>query len=210
MALLVEPPSLSKSHYNVAFELADRFEVVMSPWRLFAFKRPNFLHYPLGGSWIAPHKWGLHNEDKTKPVSLILSEKTKAVGHRIRHEVEHRFGSKYAIDVWGRSVRPMESKTEALTPYCHSIVVESIACYGYFSEKLIDCLSTGTVPLYWGCPDIECFFPGISTWSSYYELEELLEEPPVVSDETRLDWLDRAQSFKCAEDNLFEMGAFDD
>jgi len=39
-----------------------------------------------------------------------------------------------------------------------SIAIESTSVENYFSEKLIDCFITKTIPVYWGCPNIEEFF----------------------------------------------------
>ena len=39
-----------------------------------------------------------------------------------------------------------------------SIAIESSREESYFTEKLIDCLLTKTVPIYWGCPNIGEFF----------------------------------------------------
>jgi hypothetical protein len=36
--------------------------------------------------------------------------------------------------------------------------VENCKEDNYFSEKLIDCLLCGTVPIYWGAPDISEYF----------------------------------------------------
>ncbi|MFK5281820.1 hypothetical protein ACI3PL_19910, partial [Lacticaseibacillus paracasei] len=44
-------------------------------------------------------------------------------------------------------------------------------------EKLIDCLTTGTVPIYWGCPSIEKFFNlnGIIPFDAIDELDKILD-----------------------------------
>jgi hypothetical protein len=39
-----------------------------------------------------------------------------------------------------------------------SIAVENTKETSYFTEKIIDCLLTKTVPIYWGAPDIDEFF----------------------------------------------------
>jgi hypothetical protein len=39
-----------------------------------------------------------------------------------------------------------------------SIIIENSQEKNYFSEKLIDCLITKTVPIYWGCPNIGDYF----------------------------------------------------
>jgi hypothetical protein len=39
-----------------------------------------------------------------------------------------------------------------------SIIIENSQETNYFSEKLIDCLLTKTIPIYWGCPNITEYF----------------------------------------------------
>lgn len=39
-----------------------------------------------------------------------------------------------------------------------SIIIENSQEINYFSEKLIDCLLTKTIPIYWGCPNISDYF----------------------------------------------------
>lgn len=39
-----------------------------------------------------------------------------------------------------------------------SIIIENSQETNYFSEKLIDCLITKTIPIYWGCPNIGDYF----------------------------------------------------
>jgi hypothetical protein len=39
-----------------------------------------------------------------------------------------------------------------------SIIIENSEETNYFSEKLIDCLLTKTIPIYWGCPNINDYF----------------------------------------------------
>eukprot|EP00620_Florenciella_sp_RCC1587_P021099 CAMPEP_0182561832 /NCGR_PEP_ID=MMETSP1324-20130603/4262_1 /TAXON_ID=236786 /ORGANISM="Florenciella sp., Strain RCC1587" /LENGTH=60 /DNA_ID=CAMNT_0024774579 /DNA_START=220 /DNA_END=399 /DNA_ORIENTATION=+ len=38
------------------------------------------------------------------------------------------------------------------------IAIENVKSNGYFTEKLLDCFLTRTVPLYWGCPNIGEYF----------------------------------------------------
>lgn len=50
-------------------------------------------------------------------------------------------------------------KYEGLKSYQKSIAVENSSQSGYFTEKISDCFVSWTLPLYWGCPDIEQLFP---------------------------------------------------
>jgi hypothetical protein len=112
-------------------------------------------------------------------VSMIASQKTGAVGHRLRHAIVERF-SQYApnmgVDVMGLGYRPIVSKLEGLRDYRYSIIVESCRHEEYFSEKLIDCFSCGTIPIYWGCENIGSFFDrnGILSFTTLTELEHIL------------------------------------
>ena len=61
-------------------------------------------------------------------------------------------------DILGSGYNPIKSKSIGLNDYLFSIVVENCKEDYYFTEKLIDCLITGTIPIYWGCPSIDSFF----------------------------------------------------
>jgi len=57
-----------------------------------------------------------------------------------------------------------------------SIIVENCTQIGYFSEKIVDCLLTKTVPIYFGCPNIEHFFniDGILKFNNIDELFNII------------------------------------
>ena len=60
-------------------------------------------------------------------------------------------------------------KMPGLKDYHYSIAIENSKQVNYFSEKIIDCYLGWTFPIYWGCPNIDDFFPK----GSYIDLEEL-------------------------------------
>jgi len=49
-------------------------------------------------------------------------------------------------------------KDKLFLDYQFSLVIENSRQANYFSEKLIDCLITKTLPIYWGCPNISNWF----------------------------------------------------
>jgi len=51
------------------------------------------------------------------------------------------------------------SKYKILSHYNFSLCFENTQMKGYVTEKLIDCLYTGTIPLYMGAPDIADYIP---------------------------------------------------
>lgn len=52
-----------------------------------------------------------------------------------------------------------ESKFDVLANYRFSLCFENMPMTGYVTEKIFDCLYAGTVPIYWGAPDIESLVP---------------------------------------------------
>jgi hypothetical protein len=170
-----------------------------------------WLYYPLGGSWIAEKDWGIHI--KTRDVSIIGTDKHGAEGHKLRHAIIDRF--KDRLGVWGRGYNPMQSKYEALATYRYSIVVESIRMDDYFSEKLIDCLSVGTIPIYWGSPSVYVRFNphGIIPFDNVDQLAYILEQQADRNyfDENRLyiqENVISAMQYMCAEDWIHKNYAF--
>ena len=48
---------------------------------------------------------------------------------------------------------------KGLIDYEMSIAIENASLDGYFTEKINDCFITLTMPIYYGAPDIENYFP---------------------------------------------------
>jgi hypothetical protein len=49
---------------------------------------------------------------------------------------------------------PCASKFEVFKQYDFCLCIENMAMDGYITEKIFDCLYSGTIPLYLGAPDI--------------------------------------------------------
>lgn len=214
IAWLVEPPSLSETHYDKVLVLQDYFDYVLSFCKTYL---PLFgekgLYYPLGGAWIAKEDQAVW--DKSKDVCIIVSEKTGAAGHRLRHSTVEYLAERMDIDVYGRGYKPFDRKADVLRPYRYAIIIESCNCADYFSEKLIDALSMGCVPIYCGCPDIEKYFnkTGILTFNNLKALEQILTQVASPYDylmrlgaiNENFDW---CAQYQCAEDWIYKNYGF--
>jgi hypothetical protein len=122
-----------------------------------------FKYYSFGGCWIYPSDRLIY--DKTKNISIISSIKKITFGHKLRHKIIENFNNK--IDgIYGGGYKFINNKIEGLKDYRYSIVVEQANHNGLFSEKLIDCFVTGTIPIYWGCD---------SKINEYFNLESILQ-----------------------------------
>lgn len=156
VALILEPKSINEKAYVYARDHQNEFKYILTHDKDFTRNIPNALYYPFGGCWIDPFDRNIH--PKTKLISIIASEKTQTEGHRLRHQVIKDFPQ---IDVFGRGYKPIKDKSEALKDYAYSVIIENEMSNGWFTEKLIDCIQCGTIPIYWGAPDISDYFSRI-------------------------------------------------
>ena len=97
--------------------------------------------------------------DKPRQLSWITSNQTVLKGHRYRLAFLRRMKRKVEFDLFGRGFRPLADKWDGLAPYRYSIAFENTQANHYFTEKLMDCFVAETMPLYYGCLDIQKFFP---------------------------------------------------
>ncbi len=99
--------------------------------------------------------------EKTREISLICSTKAFTKGHRKRlkflQAVNENFKSN--IDIYGRGIRPIEDKWDAIARYKYHIVLENGSYPDYWTEKLSDAFLGGAYPFYYGCPNLSDYFP---------------------------------------------------
>jgi hypothetical protein len=60
--------------------------------------------------------------------------------------------------IYGRGFNEILTKEEGLCDYMFSVAIENGQYETYFTEKLLDCFATGTIPVYLGAPDIGEYF----------------------------------------------------
>jgi hypothetical protein len=105
--------------------------------------------------------YNLKLSDKMDKCSFVLSNKNWLKGHKERlkfYEYLNRL-SNTSIDIYGRGINPITDKFEALYPYKYSIAIENSCYNNYWTEKISDCFLTWTMPIYFGCPNINQYFP---------------------------------------------------
>ena len=171
IALLLEPRELIPSVYSMVADHHHGFDYILTHDAKM-LELPNALRYEFGGCWIEPSDVGIHA--KSKNVSIIASNKKMATGHKLRQSAIGRLNESF--DVYGRGHNPVNKKIEALRDYRFSVVIENTKSDYFFTEKLIDCFATGTIPIYWGMPSIGKFFnpKGMVVFNSIAELTRKL------------------------------------
>lgn len=164
--------------------------------------------------WIAEEHWKIY--EKTKLCSMIASSKQMCQGHIYRHNIASKY--KDNIDLYGGALNSQRfgisnnldmkwnDKREALVDYMFSITMENDRYETYFTEKLTDCFATGTVPIYWGAPDIAEYFntDGMIILDESFDINSLTRELYDSKMEAIVDNFERIQKMELADDMLWK------
>jgi len=97
---------------------------------------------------------------KSKLMSVITSSKDFTEGHQKRLNFVRRLKDYFGedIDVFGRGIREVDDKWDAISPYKYHIALENSVYPHYWTEKLADVYLSGAYPIYYGCPNLEDYF----------------------------------------------------
>jgi hypothetical protein len=177
--IITEPKSVHSHYYNNLWLLRFKFHKIFVRYKAFSNNKNNVIAIPIAYSWISKNI-ALDTIEKTKLTSLIASNKSQLEGHKLRHCIINRIKNIGSVDVMGRGYSPFNHKEDGLLPYMFSIIVENCKEENYFSEKLIDCLLCGAIPVYWGAPDISDYFD-TSGMIIFNNLDEFMDILPTLT-----------------------------
>lgn len=126
-------------------------------------------------TWIRPEVYtSIDIQRKKVQISSITGSKNMgAPGHALRQLLYMNQLSLPQYFTWFRSSagqplpdiqgnpligKASSDKDKLFLDFQFSLAIENSRQINYFSEKLIDCLITKTIPIYWGCPNISNWF----------------------------------------------------
>jgi hypothetical protein len=105
---------------------------------------------------------------KSKLISMIASIKNLCEGHKYRQKVANDFP--YSDDLYGFGRKDIARKVDGLKDYMFSVCMENSVYDTYYTEKLLDCFLTGTIPIYVGSKTTQDYFD--SNGIIYFEGDE--------------------------------------
>lgn len=174
---------------------------------------------PAAGVWYGSENSGVsldekRYEKKNKNISIIASNKHLCEMHKFRQEVALQLKKSGLADTFGAfdGGKWLEFIDPTLSDYRYQIVIENAVTDYYFTEKILNCFASMTIPIYIGAKKIGDFFnvDGIvqvktptyenvlmamkECTQTYYR-----EHIPAV-----LDNYKRVQEFLCIEDYLMK------
>jgi hypothetical protein len=159
------PGFFNKVNHNM-----NKFKKIFTHDRYLTELNDKFVFKSHGDCSINDYK----NLEKNKLISMISSNKRWVDGHELRHQIIKKYHDKF--DLYGHGFNDIDCKEVGLNQYAFSIAVENCNKDYYFTEKIIDCFRTKTIPIYWGCPSIGDFFDkrGIIQFNKIDDLESIL------------------------------------
>jgi hypothetical protein len=209
IAWLLEPRAILPEIYDYIEQNFNKFDNVLTFDSNILNSIPNALFCPYGTYWVDDKT----NYVKNKNISIIASYKNQTVGHKLRHSVIERLKkANVDIDVYGNHplYNKIKSKNDALDNYLFSISIENSQQEGYWTEKLLDCFMTKTIPIYWGDKNISQFFDtnGVLFFENMDELYDIIDNK--MNDTfyySKLDTIEHnynaAKLYKDPEDYIF-------
>lgn len=174
---------------------------------------PNTRWIPGGGIWIGG-EWGggeIKVYPKTKLCSMVSSNKTMCQMHVARLMMAQYCQSYMPfVDLYGTAFGGFTKAIDTLKDYKFSIVVENYVDKLYFTEKILNCFATGTIPIYYGAQNIskafnsdgiiQIFHPSHLSKIREFISDEFYESRKEAIEEN----LNRALKFECIEDYMWE------
>jgi|TARA_R110002167_G_scaffold355279_1_gene569567 hypothetical protein len=150
----VEPSSFNRALHQWILKNEHLFDLIFVhyPAWVGSGKYPEKYRYYVGGSrtFIKPEDRQIY--PKTKDVTAIFSQKNFGlVGHQLRHNIRNTLNNSNLIDF----NNPI-NKVEGLKDYRYEVVIENEFPY-FLSEKPIDSILSGCLPIIWGHKDTKPF-----------------------------------------------------
>jgi hypothetical protein len=180
---VLEPNEVS-GFRKTAINNYQKFDVILTCDNEILNSCPNSKLFPYGTTWIKDFEF---TEKKEYCVTTLIGGKQICSGHLLRQSIPkviesitsipvHLYNSVnnpyQKLDIF-REMRSNLWKNELFYSQYH-ISIENVTFDNWFTEKLIDCFQTKTIPIYIGCDNISEFFD-IRGIFHVRNLEEMVE-----------------------------------
>jgi hypothetical protein len=121
--------------------------------------------------------YNIFTTEKKFELSFVMSGKNFLPGHRLRHESKEIISRNRSYNLLFPHHIPMDEKYKLFENSMFHIAIENTKNINYISEKIVDCFMSYTLPIYWGCPNIEDFFnkDGIIFFETKEDLKNILD-----------------------------------
>ena len=128
-----------------------------------------------------PRYVGPLNSTKAFSASFLTSHMNALSGHFLRQEIFSRLPESVGLLPIHKHRSPPRIDEDArghfFTDFLYHIAVENCQYNNWMTEKLFDCFIAKTIPIYWGCPNVEEYFnmDGVLRFENYDDLIRVLQ-----------------------------------
>lgn len=186
IALLLEPRSMIAPAYEYVAMHPEYFKLIFThDSKLLSYPQARYLNWA--------DVWLTTDSEKDKWISLCTSFKDWCPLHKARLLLAKAYENDKDVDVfygdWNNPEVPQVPAKDYLEHYKFSIIVENDSDELWFTEKLLNCFSTKTVPIYIGASKIGDLFnsDGIIQVGSPYDIPSVVNNLKDSSYTDRLD-----------------------
>jgi hypothetical protein len=183
---LAEPTEIYSYIYEDINQLS-KFDKVYTYNQIILDQIPNSELIEFGSCWL---DFSDLNLNKLNHISFVTSTKNFTSGHELRHNIFNFFESVNTInglEIYQHKSPPFHTRrNDFFEASKFHVAVENAKEINFFTEKLIDCFASKTIPVYYGCPNIGDFFnlDGMIIFNDYDEfLEKIGSITPSMYDE---------------------------
>lgn len=96
---------------------------------------------------------------KENKIVWVTSNQRSSIGHNVRMDFLDNIKGLPFIDLYGRGINAINDKWDVLSQSKYAIAYENFQNDYNWTEKIVDCYLSYTMPIYFGCNSIENFFP---------------------------------------------------
>jgi len=169
---ILEPNQLFGLH-DWAITNKHNFSCILSWGDKILKECDNALFFPFGVSWLdKDYINNIDNIEKKFEVSFLCGAKNMIEGHHLRHRLYKRGNEITIPKQWYYTLEDYKfnngnhtivqynnctpgSEKKKLWNSMYSICIENSSNSGYHTEKIIDAFLSKTIPIYWGCPNLQ-------------------------------------------------------
>jgi hypothetical protein len=213
LLVTTEPPTIT--HYGTAF--CSQFAHVLTSQPPEDLKHPSRIYSHTGNLWFSGHSYAeLANKnfpEKSLNLSTVCSSKKQR--HTI-HNDRYQFCNWLIeqlpdLHLFGHGSNFIQNKFDALDSYRFHLAIENYSGLHHWTEKLADPFLSGCFPIYYGCTNLNDYFPeeGFLEIDIFNRTESLEKIRNIIEDDTfhssRQDSLHEAKRLIMEDYNLMRM-----
>jgi len=197
--LWVMEPNEVSGFKETAIKNHDKFDLILTWDKDILSSCPNAKLFPYGTTWVKDFDF---SNEKEYCITTLIGGKRMCNGHVLRQLIPekvksvtsipvHLYNSMNTSFIHGSEFKKMKSglwKNELFYSQFH-IVVENVTSDNWFTEKIIDCFQTKTIPIYIGCDNIGEYFD-LNGMFHVKNLDEMVEVCNSITPETYKNMLE--------------------